>query len=218
MCSVPEGYGSISSWYQWRSSAPSPGAGFGVVEGSLVLPDALPLGLDLLWVVSVCPSSVRPWIQKSLSGERPWEADAAAPRCLLLYARRLCISGHSLTPASVEVMRILDFRPDRAWAIDAFGSESMTLAPLTAPISPESPFQVACVRLGPRRPHRPSPDDVAADPRHRGRQRLGERGRRGAAAHRGRPRCLRGGRRRPRDMDGRWSDGDRHRVGGASPL
>src|SRR5437764_1015933 len=29
MWRVPEGYGSISSWYQW-SSAPSPGTGFGV--------------------------------------------------------------------------------------------------------------------------------------------------------------------------------------------
>src|SRR5919201_2726075 len=29
MCSVPDGYGSISSWYQWRSSPP-PGGGFGV--------------------------------------------------------------------------------------------------------------------------------------------------------------------------------------------
>src|SRR6266536_1884312 len=29
MCSVPEGYGSISSGYQWRSVS-SPGAGFGV--------------------------------------------------------------------------------------------------------------------------------------------------------------------------------------------
>jgi len=29
MCSVPDGYGSISSWYQWFSGS-SPGAGSGV--------------------------------------------------------------------------------------------------------------------------------------------------------------------------------------------
>ena len=32
MCSVPDGYGSISSWYQWFGGS-SPGAGFGRVEG-----------------------------------------------------------------------------------------------------------------------------------------------------------------------------------------
>src|SRR5919109_5210242 len=29
MCSVPDGYGSISSWYQWRSPVSRPGSGFG---------------------------------------------------------------------------------------------------------------------------------------------------------------------------------------------
>ncbi len=29
MCSVPDGYGSISSWYQWFSGS-SPAGGFGV--------------------------------------------------------------------------------------------------------------------------------------------------------------------------------------------
>src|SRR3954464_2329478 len=28
MCRMPDGYGSISSWYQWRSSPAAPGSGF----------------------------------------------------------------------------------------------------------------------------------------------------------------------------------------------
>ena len=50
------------------------GSGVRLVEGAFRLPDALPLLLDCLWVVSL---HSRPWIQKSLSCERPWEAAAA---------------------------------------------------------------------------------------------------------------------------------------------
>ena len=56
MCSVPDGYGSISSWYQWFGGS-SPGAGFGRMEGLLVLPDALPLSL-LFAVRCTCPSAL----------------------------------------------------------------------------------------------------------------------------------------------------------------
>ena len=49
----------------------------------------------------------------------------------------------SVTPGSVEVMRLIDFSPARAWAIDAFGSERLTQAPLTAPLEPKA----ACFRL-----------------------------------------------------------------------
>ena len=48
MCSSPDGYGSISSTYVFCGVGVSPGAGFGDVEGPLVLPDALPLRLDRL--------------------------------------------------------------------------------------------------------------------------------------------------------------------------
>ncbi len=89
MCSVPDGYGSISSWYQWRSSASSPGAGFGVWKARSSSQTRCHFASICLWVVSL---HIRPsWVQKSLSGERPWEADAASPRCSLLYARSACI-------------------------------------------------------------------------------------------------------------------------------
>ena len=65
MCSVPDGYGSISSWYQWRSSRLLAGGGVRRVEGPLVLPDALPLRLDLL-VGRIC-SVIRP----SLGTKKP---------------------------------------------------------------------------------------------------------------------------------------------------
>lgn len=42
-------------------------------------------------------------------------------------------------------MRLVDFRPERAWAIDAFGSVGMTQAPITAPSLPRA----ACFRLEP---------------------------------------------------------------------
>jgi quercetin dioxygenase-like cupin family protein len=46
-------------------------------------------------------------------------------------------------------MRLVDFRPDRAWSIDVFGSEGMTQAPITAPLSSGGSFQAACFRLRP---------------------------------------------------------------------
>jgi quercetin dioxygenase-like cupin family protein len=46
-------------------------------------------------------------------------------------------------------MRLVDFRPDRAWSIDVFGSEGMTQAPITAPLGSGGSFQAACFRLQP---------------------------------------------------------------------
>ena len=69
MCRVPEGYGSISSWYQWRSSA-APGAGFGVWK-------ARSSSQTRCHFASICLGSYlssRLRVQKSLSLERPWEA------------------------------------------------------------------------------------------------------------------------------------------------
>lgn len=47
-------------------------------------------------------------------------------------------------------MRLVDFRANRAWTIDAFGSQGMTQAPLTMPLASGLPFQAACFRLEPR--------------------------------------------------------------------
>jgi quercetin dioxygenase-like cupin family protein len=44
-------------------------------------------------------------------------------------------------------MRLVDFRPDRAWSIDVFGSVGMTQAPITAPLAAGGLFQAACFRL-----------------------------------------------------------------------
>ena len=63
-------------------------AGLGVrrVEGALVLPDALPALLDLLWLVPIGHLCLR--VQKSLSLERPvGSSRGSAPRCSLLYER-----------------------------------------------------------------------------------------------------------------------------------
>ena len=46
-------------------------------------------------------------------------------------------------------MRFVDFSAARAWGIDAFDSEGMTQAPLTAPLTSGAPFQAACFRLEP---------------------------------------------------------------------
>ena len=46
-------------------------------------------------------------------------------------------------------MRLVDFRPDRAWSIDVFGSKGMTQAPITAPLASGGSFQAACFRLEP---------------------------------------------------------------------
>jgi quercetin dioxygenase-like cupin family protein len=46
-------------------------------------------------------------------------------------------------------MRLVDFRPDRGWNIDVFGSKGMTQAPITAPLASGGPFQAACFRLEP---------------------------------------------------------------------
>src|SRR5262249_9214634 len=49
------------------------------VERAAFGPDALPLRLDCLWVIALHRTLQK---RKSLSGERPWEAGAAGPRCL----------------------------------------------------------------------------------------------------------------------------------------
>ena len=46
-------------------------------------------------------------------------------------------------------MRLVDFRPDRARSVDAFGSVGMTQAPITAPLAFGGVFQAACFRLAP---------------------------------------------------------------------
>ena len=44
-------------------------------------------------------------------------------------------------------MRLVDFSPESAWAIGNFGSEGLTQAPLTAPLSAGTLSQAACFRL-----------------------------------------------------------------------
>jgi quercetin dioxygenase-like cupin family protein len=46
-------------------------------------------------------------------------------------------------------MRLVDFRAERAWGIDVFGSEGLTQAPITAPLASGGSFQAACFRLEP---------------------------------------------------------------------
>ena len=46
-------------------------------------------------------------------------------------------------------MKLLRFGPDRGRAIDAYGSEHVTLAPLTAPLARGASVQAACFRLEP---------------------------------------------------------------------
>jgi quercetin dioxygenase-like cupin family protein len=46
-------------------------------------------------------------------------------------------------------MRLVDFGPGSAWSIEAFGSEGLTQAPLTEPLSRGALFQAACFRLEP---------------------------------------------------------------------
>jgi quercetin dioxygenase-like cupin family protein len=46
-------------------------------------------------------------------------------------------------------MRLVDFRPDRGWSVDVFGSEGMTQAPITAPLESGGSVQAACFRLAP---------------------------------------------------------------------
>jgi quercetin dioxygenase-like cupin family protein len=44
-------------------------------------------------------------------------------------------------------MRLIDFGPAREHAIDAFGSDGVTLAPLTEPLASGARVQVGCFRL-----------------------------------------------------------------------
>jgi quercetin dioxygenase-like cupin family protein len=47
-------------------------------------------------------------------------------------------------------MRLVDFGPANGWSIDAFGSESVRMTPLTEPdIARGAAFQVACLRFAP---------------------------------------------------------------------
>ena len=68
----PDGYGSISSWYQWFSGGRLARNRVRDVEGPLVLPDALPLRLDLVGLVSRWCHRKCPLERKNLSEERPW--------------------------------------------------------------------------------------------------------------------------------------------------
>ena len=75
----PDGYGSISSWYQCVLGRRRARLRIRDVEGPRVLPDALPFRLDLVRLVSRCHRK-RLLERKSLSEERPWGAGAASPR------------------------------------------------------------------------------------------------------------------------------------------
>ena len=75
MCSVPDGYGSISSWYQCSLPDALARLGIGHLEGALVGPDALPLRLDRLRVVLLHRSS--PGTKKPLAGEAVGSCAAA---------------------------------------------------------------------------------------------------------------------------------------------
>src|SRR5579864_625942 len=96
MCRLgPDGYGSISSWYQWWSSGGAPGSGFGTLN-------ALASSQTRCHFASICSGSYRLFIvdpysgtaeprkkRKSLSRERPGELDAALPRSVPVLAKEL---------------------------------------------------------------------------------------------------------------------------------
>ena len=69
MCSVPDGYGSISSWYQWFSSAPSPGAGFGVEKARSSSQTRCHFASICRWVVPLHRPSSSPDTKKPLDRE-----------------------------------------------------------------------------------------------------------------------------------------------------
>jgi hypothetical protein len=80
MWSVPDGYGSISSWYQCRSSAACPGFGFGTAN-------ACSRSQTSCHLASISLGSYRSIVrlrrQKSLSGKRGrGELPRRAPRLL----------------------------------------------------------------------------------------------------------------------------------------
>src|SRR5579862_152780 len=85
---LPEGYGSISSWYQCRSSAGASGAGFGTLK-------ARASAQTRCHFASICSGSYLSIVlqkRKSLSRERPGELDAASPRVVPALSKKLL--GH----------------------------------------------------------------------------------------------------------------------------
>jgi quercetin dioxygenase-like cupin family protein len=46
-------------------------------------------------------------------------------------------------------MRLIELGPARGRPVDAFGSEGLTIAPLTEPLATGAAVQAACFRLGP---------------------------------------------------------------------
>ena len=79
MCRSPEGYGSISSIVELVARLGGPGRRFATSKARASSQTRCHFASIDLWVVRV---QFRLQKRKSLSSERPWELDAAPPRCL----------------------------------------------------------------------------------------------------------------------------------------
>jgi hypothetical protein len=67
----PDGYGSISSWYQWFSGVGAPGTGFGTLKARSSSQTRCHFA-SISWGSYLGVIEIGPLKRKNLSEERPW--------------------------------------------------------------------------------------------------------------------------------------------------